>query len=113
MSAFKFDEEEVNNPPATVNVLKYLLKLLRRWPRILAFFIFSLLMGFTINRYLTPIYKVQARITTKKFSGKQSSPIPGMIDASFFTNGLIETYEEIPILKSPKRIGCYSARAMT
>ena len=30
--------------------------------------------------------------------------VPGLVDASFFLSGLTEVYEEIPILKSPKRI---------
>jgi capsular exopolysaccharide synthesis family protein len=85
-------------------VKKYGLKLLRRWPKILLFFIISLLLGYAVNRYATPVYLVKARITTKKFSEKPETPIPGLVDASFFLNGLTEVYEEIPILKSPKRI---------
>jgi capsular exopolysaccharide synthesis family protein len=87
-----------------VNVKKYLLKLLRRWPYILTFFLASLAVGYTINRYATPVYAVNARITTSKFSGKPTSPVPGLVDANFFLSGLTEVYEEIPILKSPKRI---------
>ncbi|HTF21711.1 MAG TPA: polysaccharide biosynthesis tyrosine autokinase, partial [Chryseolinea sp.] len=87
-----------------VNIKKYLINLLRRWPYILAFFIFSVLSGYAYNRYLTPVYLVHARITTNKFSGTQTSPVPGLVDASFFLNGLVEIYEEIPILKSRKRI---------
>lgn len=89
---------------SSVNVKKYLINLLRRWPYILSFFFFAVLLGYAYNRYLTPVYLVKARITTSKFAGKQTGPVPGLVDASFFLNGLVEVYEEIPILKSRKRI---------
>jgi capsular exopolysaccharide synthesis family protein len=99
------DSDEITgggNPE--VNMRKYLLKLLRRWPYILLFFLACLLSGFAYNRYLTPIYGVTGRITTRKYSNKPSTPVPGLVDASFFLNGITEIYEEIPILKSPARI---------
>jgi capsular exopolysaccharide synthesis family protein len=99
------DTDEILAEPAKeVNVKKYLLKLLRRWPYILLFFASAVAAGYTINRYSTPVYSVTARITTSKFSNKPSTPVPGLVDANFFLNGLTEIYEEIPILKSPKRI---------
>src|SRR5690242_1421964 len=98
-------DENFREETSSVNFKKYLLNLLRRWPHILAFFLFSTMLGFAYNRYLTQEYLVKARITTSKFSNKQSGPVPGLVDASFFLNGLVEVYEEIPILKSRKRIG--------
>lgn len=101
----RFDEEEdLRNTHQTDPIRKYGLKLLRRWPFVLVFFIISLVIGYSINRYATPVYLVKARITTKKFSNKSTSPVPGLVDASFFLAGSTEVYEEIPILKSPKRI---------
>ena len=99
-----FDEQEARQILQPDLVKKYALKVLKRWPVILVSFILALGIGYAINRYATPVYLVKARITTKKFSNKPSSPIPGLIDASFFLNGTSEVYEEIPILKSPKRI---------
>lgn len=98
------EADEITGATPEVNPLKYVLKLLRRWPYILLFFLFCMLVGFAYNRYLTPIYGVSGRITTKKFSNKPSTPVPGLIDASFFLSGMTEVYEEIPILKSPVRI---------
>lgn len=98
------EEEDIRTTPQSDPVRKYGLKLLKRWPYILIFFIFSLAIGYTINRYSTPVYLVKARITSKKFSNKPTSIIPGLVDASFFLSGTTEVYEEIPILKSPKRI---------
>jgi capsular exopolysaccharide synthesis family protein len=98
------EEEDIRATQQTDQVKKYALKLLRRWPYILIFFLVALLVGYAVNRYATPVYLVKARITTKKYSGKATSPIPGLVDASFFLSGLTEVYEEIPILKSPKRI---------
>lgn len=98
------EEEEVRTAPQTDQVGKYALKLLKRWPYIVIFFLLSVAFGYTINRYATPVYLVKARITTKKFSAKPTTPIPGLVDASFFLSGTTEVYEEIPILKSPRRI---------
>jgi hypothetical protein len=86
------------------NLKKYLFKLLRRWPIILSFFLLSLLTGYCINRYATPVYEVNAKITTHKFSDKRTNPVPGLVDANFFLSGLTEVYEEIPLLLSPERI---------
>ena len=99
-----FDDEETRQTQQPDQVKKYALKLLRRWPYIITCFIVAMAIGFAFNRYSTPVYLVKARITTKKFSNKPSSPVPGLIDASFFLNGTTEVYEEIPTLKSPKRI---------
>ena len=105
MSSANFiDDEDARAAQSTNQVKKYALKLLKRWPYILIFFVLSLAAGHAINRYATPIYQVNARITTKKFSNKPETPIPGLIDANFFLHGLTEVYEEIPILKSPRRI---------
>src|SRR5688572_17425012 len=99
------EDEEIRDAQQQDDLVKkYALKLLKRWPYILVFFIASLLAGFAVNRYSTPVYLVKARITTKKFSNKSTSAIPGLVDASFFLSGSTEVYEEIPILKSPKRI---------
>lgn len=98
------DEEEVRETQQTDQVKKYALKLLRRWPYILVFFLISVAVGYAVNRYATPVYLVKARITTKKYSKAPNTPIPGLVDASFFLSGTIEVYEEIPILKSPNRI---------
>jgi capsular exopolysaccharide synthesis family protein len=83
---------------------KYFFKLLRRWPIILAVFLLFTSGGYILNRYATPVYAVKARITTKKYSDKPNTPVPGLVDANFFLSGLTEMYEEIPTLKSPKRI---------
>jgi capsular exopolysaccharide synthesis family protein len=101
---FADSEEILTGTEKSVNFKKYILKLLRRWPYIVTFFILSVAVGYTINRYATPVYEVKARITTRKFSDKPSSPVPGLVDANFFLSGLTEVYEEIPILKSPNRI---------
>jgi capsular exopolysaccharide synthesis family protein len=93
-----------DNKAQSFDITKVLFRLLRRWPYILAFLILSVSCGLLVNRYMTPIYSVSSRITTKKFSNKPSSLVPGMVDASFFLSGLTEVYEEIPILKSPARI---------
>ena len=98
------DPDDARQAPQSDSIKKYALKLLRRWPFILVFFVLSLAVGYAINRYSTPIYLVKARITTKKFSNKPETPIPGLIDANFFLSGMTEVYEEIPILKSPSRI---------
>jgi len=100
----RIEQEEDIRDQQSDPVRKYALKLLKRWPLILVLFLVSLAIGFAINRYSTPVYLVKARITTKKFSNKPSSPIPGLVDASFFLAGSQEVYEEIPILKSPRRI---------
>ncbi len=102
----EFTPEEVLERGADpgINIKKHLLNLLKRWPYIISFFLLAVAIGYSINRYSTPIYLVKARITTKKFNDKQANPVPGLIDASFFLSGLIEAYEEIPILKSTKRI---------
>lgn len=100
----RIEQEEDIRDQQSDPVRKYALKLLKRWPLILLLFLGSLAIGFAINRYSTPVYLVKARITTKKFSNKPSSPIPGLVDASFFLAGSQEVYEEIPILKSPRRI---------
>jgi capsular exopolysaccharide synthesis family protein len=97
------DNEELRAIQESNQVRRYALKLLRRWPYIIASLLIGLLTGYAINRYATPIYQVNARISTKKFSGKSTSPIPGLVDASFFLSGLVEVYEEIPILRMPKR----------
>lgn len=97
-------EEEFKESNQPDQVKKYALKLLKRWPYILLFFLFSLAVGYAINRYSTDVYTVTARITTKKYSGKATSPIPGLVDASYFLSGMTEVFEEIPILKSPSRI---------
>jgi capsular exopolysaccharide synthesis family protein len=86
------------------NLKKYIFKLLKRWPIILSFFLLSVLCGYLINRYSTPVYEVSAKITTHKFSDKPANPVPGLVDANFFLSGLTEVYEEIPLLLSPKRI---------
>lgn len=98
------DQEGTSQRQQTDQVKKYVLKLLKRWPRIFVFFVVCMGTGFAINRYATPVYLVKARITTKKFSNKPETPIPGLVDANFFLSGLTEVYEEIPILKSPRRI---------
>lgn len=101
----KPDELEDNvGGTQSVNFKKYLLKLIGRWPIILLVFLLFLAAGYAINRYSTPVYSVKARITTHKFSDKPSTPVPGLVDANFFLSGLTEVYEEIPTLKSPKRI---------
>ncbi len=92
------------NSDGTAVAKKYALKLLTRWPYIIGFSIIALMVAYAINRYSTPIYSIQARITTKKFSGKPYSPVPGVVDASFFLEGYTEVYEEIPTLLSPERI---------
>ncbi|HMQ00989.1 MAG TPA: polysaccharide biosynthesis tyrosine autokinase, partial [Cyclobacteriaceae bacterium] len=63
----------------------------------------GILIGYALSRYSKSIYLVNARISTKKFSGKSTSPIPGLVDASFFLSNVVEVYEEIPILRMPKR----------
>jgi capsular exopolysaccharide synthesis family protein len=98
------DVDKIGPPAQEFNLKKYLLRLLRRWPIIVSFFLVALLIGFAINRYSTPKYLITARITTKKFSNKQTTMVPGLVDASFFLAGLTEVYEEIPILKSRQRI---------
>jgi capsular exopolysaccharide synthesis family protein len=87
-----------------ISIKKYLFKLLRRWPIILSFFLLSVLIGYGLNRYATPVYAVNAKITTHKFSDKRTNPVPGLVDANFFLSGLTEVYEEIPLLLSPERI---------
>jgi capsular exopolysaccharide synthesis family protein len=87
-----------------INIKKHLLRLVLQWPYILAFLILCLSIGYAYNYYVNPVYSVKARITTKKFSNSNNSIIPGLVDASFFLDGLTEVYEEIPILKSPSRI---------
>jgi capsular exopolysaccharide synthesis family protein len=98
------NEEGIAGTQQEVNLKKYIFKLLNRWPIILGVFLISVLIGYTLNRYATAVYLVKAKITTKKFSNKSTSPIPGLVDANFFLSGLTEVYEEIPTLKSPKRI---------
>lgn len=58
-----------------------------------------------MNRYATPVYRLQTRITTSKYSEKQPNMVPGLVDASFFLKGIRDMYEEIPTLLSPSRIG--------
>lgn len=98
------EDEMLGAPSKEINFKKYLLKLLERWHIILIFFIVCVAIGYSINRYATPVFSVKARITTRKFSNKPSTPIPGLVDANFFLNGLSEVYEEIPLLKSPRKI---------
>src|SRR5882762_61683 len=87
-----------------INFTKAFFRIIARWPVILAFLIITVSIGYLINYYTTPIYLISARITTTKYSDKRTSIVPGLVDASFFLNGLSDVYEEIPILKSPKRI---------
>jgi capsular exopolysaccharide synthesis family protein len=103
MNDISADEPLAGGNPE-INMRKYLIKLIRRWPYILSFFLVSILIGYSFNRYFTPVYAIKGRITTSKFSNKSSSIVPGLVDADFFLSGLTEVYEEIPILKSPKRI---------
>ena len=97
-------DEHLEGGSQQINFKKYLLKLLTRWPVIFSFFVLCVGAGYIINRYATPVYSVKARITTRKFSNKPTTPVPGLVDANFFLSGLTEVYEEIPTLKSPKRI---------
>jgi capsular exopolysaccharide synthesis family protein len=98
------DIEEGGGAQKELNIKKYILRLLNRWPIILLIFVLFVAAGYTINRYSTPVYSVKARITTHKYSDKPNTPVPGLVDANFFLSGLTEVYEEIPTLKSPKRI---------
>jgi len=97
-------QDTLSESQKEINFKKYFFKLLQRWPSILAFFLICLGIGYAINRYATPVYAVTARITTKKFSNRPETPVPGLIDANFFLSGMTEVYEEIPTLMSPKRI---------
>src|SRR5688572_2326050 len=98
-----FQDGIIQEEPKNQN-LKYAVGLLRRWPIILATLIISLLLAFSYNRYATPIYLVQARISTTKFTSQPYNPVPGLVDASFFLKGYTDVFEEIPTLMSRERI---------
>jgi capsular exopolysaccharide synthesis family protein len=97
-------QERIGEGQQEINFKKYLFKLLARWPYILGFFLLCVGIGYAMNRYATPVYAVTARMTTKKYSNRPETPVPGLIDASFFISGISDVYEEIPTLMSPKRI---------
>jgi capsular exopolysaccharide synthesis family protein len=96
--------KEIGEKQVTDQFKKYLVNILVRWPYILGVFLVSLLVAYGFNYYQDPVYSIKARITTKKFSTTPTTPVPGLVDASFFTKGVTEIYEEIPTLKSRKRI---------
>ncbi len=102
MNGFDFQDEAVKeeNP---VDFLKYVLKILRRWPLILLFFLFSTALGILYNRYANPVYSIKGQFITKKFT-ENKSVIPGLVDAGYFLGGTQEVYEEIPLLKSNAKI---------
>ncbi|GAB3340965.1 tyrosine-protein kinase domain-containing protein [Marivirga atlantica] len=102
MNEFDFQEEVVKEEKP-IDFLKYLLKILRRWPFILLFFIFSTTLGILYNRYANPVYSIKGQFITKKFS-ENKSVIPGLVDAGYFLGGTQEVYEEIPLLKSNDKI---------
>lgn len=96
--------DNFNIKEPVINYKKHFQNVLFRWPYILGFLLLALLVAYGFNYYQDPVYKIKARITTKKFSNVPTSPVPGLVDASFFTKGVTEIYEEIPTLKSPSRI---------
>lgn len=102
MNGFDFQEEAVKEEKP-INLLKYLLKILRRWPLIILFFAFSTTLGILYNRYANPVYSIRGEFITKKFQ-QNKSIIPGLIDADFFLGGSQEVYEEIPLLKANPKI---------
>ena len=102
MNGFDFQEEVVKEEKP-IDFLKYLLKILRRWPLIILFFAFSTTLGILYNRYANPVYSIQGQFITKKFT-ENKSVIPGLVDAGYFLGGTQEVYEEIPLLKSNDKI---------
>jgi capsular exopolysaccharide synthesis family protein len=102
MNGFDFQDELVKEEKP-INFLKYLLKILRRWPFIILFFAFSTTLGILYNRYANPVYSIKGQFITKKFT-ENKSVIPGLVDAGYFLGGTQEVYEEIPLLKSNDKI---------
>ncbi len=102
MNGFDFQDELVKEEKP-INFLKYLLKILRRWPFIILFFAFSTTLGILYNRYANPVYSIKGQFITKKFT-ENKSVIPGLVDAGYFLGGTQEVYEEIPLLKSKDKI---------
>jgi len=102
MNGFDFQEEALKEEKP-INFLKYLLKILRRWPFIILFFAFSTTLGILYNRYANPVYSIKGQFITKKFT-ENKSVIPGLVDAGYFLGGTQEVYEEIPLLKSNDKI---------
>lgn len=102
MNGFDFQDEAVKEEKP-VDILKYVFKVLRRWPFILLFFAFSTTLGILYNRYANPVYSIQGQFITKKFT-ENKSIIPGLVDAGYFLGGTQEVYEEIPLLKSNRKI---------
>jgi capsular exopolysaccharide synthesis family protein len=102
MNGFDFQDEAVKEEKP-IDFLKYLLKILRRWPFIILFFAFSTTLGILYNRYANPVYSIKGQFITKKFT-ENKSVIPGLVDAGYFLGGTQEVYEEIPLLKSNDKI---------
>ncbi|HET8860538.1 exopolysaccharide transport family protein [Marivirga sp.] len=102
MNGFDFQEEAIKEEKP-IDFLKYLGKILRRWPYIILFFAISTTLGILYNRYANPVYSIQGQFITKKFT-ENKSIIPGLVDAGYFLGGTQEVYEEIPLLKSNDKI---------
>jgi len=102
MNGFDFQDEAVKEDKP-IDFLKYLLKIVRRWPFIILFFAFSTTLGILYNRYANPVYSIKGQFITKKFT-ENKSVIPGLVDAGYFLGGTQEVYEEIPLLKSNDKI---------
>ncbi|GAA5026414.1 sugar transporter [Marivirga lumbricoides] len=102
MNGFDFQDEAVKEEKP-IDILKYVFKILRRWPLILLFFIFCTTLGILYNRYANPVYSIKGQFITKKFT-ENKSVIPGLVDAGYFLGGTQEVYEEIPLLKSNQKI---------
>lgn len=102
MNGFDFQDEVVKEEKP-IDFRKYVFKILRRWPYIFLFFAISTTLGLLYNRYANPVYSIKGQFITKKFT-ESKSVIPGVVDAGYFLGGQQEVYEEIPLLKSNKKI---------
>ncbi|WMN06819.1 polysaccharide biosynthesis tyrosine autokinase [Marivirga arenosa] len=102
MDGFDFQDEAVKEDKP-IDFLKYLLKILRRWPFIILFFAFTTTLGILYNRYANPVYSIKGQFITKKFT-ENKSILPGLEDAKYYLGSSQEVYEEIPLLKSNDKI---------
>lgn len=102
MNQFEFQAEGFKEEKP-IDFIKYLMKILKRWPLIILFFILSTALGILYNRYANPVFSIEGQFISKKFRPNKSL-IPGLVDAAYFLGGTQEVYEEIPLLKSNHKI---------
>jgi len=79
-----------------------LAKILRKWHWIIVALVLTLSLAFLYNRYQDPVYVVQSSFISRKFDNREVNLVPRLTELGLTER--IEVFQQIPLLKSEKRI---------